>query len=285
MTLFSERKRQRELREREAAGESFWTPELTRRTRARVIHLIADVIRDDDVRYRQRFDLTEHARQQVLKVEGKFSLDGRNDAHEDFFRALEATGDDDLALTLIEAFIEALGTGLYDERYRSQFVQAVNEVFRSERVSYEIIEGEVVPFASREMHVAVVRPTLSLLAGRKGWSEVESAYQDALREIGEDHPADAITDAGRALQIALTLLGAEGNALGPLIKSAKAKGLFAPHDTKLLDGIESLMHWVSADRSETGEAHASGTSARDDAWLAVHVVGALLLRLSAGGRT
>ena len=46
------------------------------------------------------------------------------------------------------------------------------------------------------------------------------------------------------------------------------------------------MHWVSADRSEMGDSHkAETTLTRDDAWLTVHVVGALILRLaSEGGR-
>lgn len=45
------------------------------------------------------------------------------------------------------------------------------------------------------------------------------------------------------------------------------------------------MDWVSADRSERGEAHKSGSDDRADAWLAVHVVGALILRLADSRRT
>jgi hypothetical protein len=36
---------------------------------------------------------------------------------------------------------------------------------------------------------------------------------------------------------------------------------------------------VSADRSERGDAHLVKESDSDDAWLVVHVVGALILRL------
>src|SRR5437867_3146024 len=44
-------------------------------------------------------------------------------------------------------------------------------------------------------------------------------------------------------------------------------------------GVERIGEWVSADRSARGDAHAVTDADADDAWLAVHVVGALLLRL------
>lgn len=57
----------------------------------------------------------------------------------------------------------------------------------------------------------------------------------ALGEISNGKPGDAITDAGTALQETLTALGCDGNNLGALIKSAKAKGLLAAHDAR--DGV------------------------------------------------
>lgn len=78
---------------------------------------------------------------------------------------------------------------------------------------------------------------LRLLAGRAGWEDVESAYQDALAEIADDSPADAITDVGRALQEALGVVGAKGNALGPLVKDAEKQGILGRHDETLTDGI------------------------------------------------
>lgn len=76
----------------------------------------------------------------------------------------------------------------------------------------------------------------------------------------------------------LTLLGCEGNALGPLIASAQKKGVLTGYDVKL------VAEWVSADRSEKGDAHKAASVSREDAWFTVHVVGALLLRLSGGPR-
>jgi hypothetical protein len=118
------------------------------------------------------------------------------------------------------------------------------------------------------------------LSGLPGWTAVESAYQDALREIAQNHPHDAITDAARALQEALTLLGCQGSSLGTLLTSARKTGLLAGHDEKLAKAIGSMIDWVSADRSEKGDAHKATTADRDDAWLMVHVVGALIIRLS-----
>jgi hypothetical protein len=89
----------------------------------------------------------------------------------------------------------------------------------------------MVAFQSKELHESVVSPTLQLLSGREGWEGVEKSYQDALRELSEGHPEDAITDAGTALQEAFNVLGCSGYALGPLVKSARLKGLLGPHDS------------------------------------------------------
>jgi hypothetical protein len=43
------------------------------------------------------------------------------------------------------------------------------------------------------------------------------------------------------------------------------------------------MHWVAADRSQSGESHHASDATRDDAWLIVHIVGAFIVRLAAGG--
>lgn len=65
------------------------------------------------------------------------------------------------------------------------------------------------------------------------------------------------------------------------IKSANSKKLLSPHDGPLLDGLTKLLHWVSADRSQNGDSHHLSAVSIEDAWLTVHIVGALILRLSA----
>jgi hypothetical protein len=107
-------------------------------------------------------------------------------------------------------------------------------------------------------------------------------YQKAIMELAASHADDAITDAGTALQETLTVLGCSGNSLGPLITDARKRGLLAPHDAKLDQSISNIMVWVSADRSELGEAHHVSDATVEDAWLIVHIVGALILRLASG---
>lgn len=113
----------------------------------------------------------------------------------------------------------------------------------------------------------------------EGWDGVERAYRKALHEIASD-PSDAITDAGTALQEALGQLGAAGNQLGDRLRSAKRRGLLVGHDERLVKAIEDMGHWVAADRSVHGDAHNADEALTADAWLAVHVAGALILRLT-----
>jgi len=134
---------------------------------------------------------------------------------------------------------------------------------------------------SLELHTEVVAPTLRLLGGKNGWDSVETAYQDALAELHGGSPSDAITDAGAALQEALEAAGCTGNALGPLITDAKKRGLLGNHDSRMTHAIEDLMHWMSSDRSTMGDAHHATDAKPEDAWLTVHVVGALIIRLAA----
>lgn len=139
-------------------------------------------------------------------------------------------------------------------------------------------------FEPKELQEGVVAPSLRLLSRRPQWHEVEDADQKALREIGED-PRDAIADAGTAFQSALKILGCTGNAPGPLIADAKRIGILAANDPRLADGIERILQWVAADRSTMDDAHNARPATLGDAWLTLHVVGALILRLASGPRS
>lgn len=291
MGLFKTRREQAALEVREAAGESFWTNQFSEPARNKIVLTMAGFM---DALPTHGF---LHSGDVWLAIERTICEDigvlRMGDGHSEFNVTqwvLKKQDPADVA-TVIEGFLagafRAIQAASPYPNYDSLaiFEERVNGILRSHRISFDLTNGEMIPFDSKEMHSAVVAPTLRLLsASGSDWADVESAYQDALREITEDNPADAITDAGRALQAALEACGAKGNALGPLIKDAKKQGILGPHDTNLTVGIESLMHWVSADRSERGEAHKAGTSQRADAWLAVHVVGALILRLAEGPR-
>lgn len=165
------------------------------------------------------------------------------------------------------------------EGYRSR----VNEILDDHDVAWQLVGEEMAPRASMAMHATIIEPVLALTSGDARYAAVEKAYRDALREMKPGgSPTDAITDAGTSLQQMLEAVGAEGNALGPLLKDARKRELLAPYDSKLAEAIDAIGDWVSADRSERGDAHHVRDASSDDAWLAVRVAGALILRLAAG---
>jgi hypothetical protein len=227
------------------------------------------------------------ARRVILEQEGLYHLAGTSDAPEDFANYYN-TGPDDMFPTMLEALVIALvgadraeSEWGYHEPWVGQFTREVNEVLAQERVGWELIDGRMIEIHSKELHVAAVEPALRLLH-RAGFAGADKAYRDALEELAAGKASDAITDAGTALQETLTALGCEGNQLGDLIRSAKKKGLLAPHDDPMTQAIDRLLNWVAADRSQMGDSHMATAPTREDAWLIVHVVGALIVRLASG---
>ena len=166
------------------------------------------------------------------------------------------------------------------EEALSHYEMTINTILREQRVSYELVNSEFVAFESRELHSSVVVPTLTLLGNAPNFQAVEFAYREALNEISNDSPDDAITDAARVLEEILKTLGCSGNSLGKKLSEAQSLGLLGDHDSQLRQAISKIGSWVAADRAEKGDAHPGGTATIDDAWLIVHVVGALILRLS-----
>lgn len=277
MSFFAHRQRQQEFAEREAAGENLWTQEFDNRARQRILYAL-DGSMDDRANPE---DLLGAARNLVLKEEGLPYLaagEGYTATHD--VQVAIRQCDPPLLLSLLEAcsFILRLEPARFHTK-PDAWEKQVNTILREHRIAYELVDWRLIPFESQEMHAEVVAPTLRLLSGRTGWEEVEKSYQDALRE---DDPKDAITDAARALQQALEVRGCDGNAIGPLLKDAKKKGILAPHDPTLGEGIGKIVDSVSADRSEKGDGHKHTNATPEDAWLAVHVVGALILRLASG---
>ena len=68
--------------------------------------------------------------------------------------------------------------------------------------------------------------------------------------------------------------------LGDLLKSARKIGLLKGKDTPLTEAIGRTVDWVAAMRNQ-GEAHKGNPDVdMSDAWMVVHVVGALIRRLS-----
>jgi hypothetical protein len=281
--LHRRRKRLEKLARREAEeGASFWTSSFDETVRTKIVHAFRDAAGGYDE------DYASFARNLILRDEGLMYLTSPTVNHTYDLLNFVMQCDDDFVPTVVEAMLTSFAkssTSYGSRRWEAPalFRDVIAVVLLEHRVNYDLIDDQMVEFSSREMHESVMVPTLTLLAGRTDLAAAEAAYRDALDEISKGKPGDAITDAGTALQETLLALGCSGNALGPLIKSAKGKGLLARHDSPLLDAVEKTMHWVSADRSESGDAHQVADASSDDAWFIVHIVGAVILRLAQGG--
>lgn len=284
--LHSLRQRLQQFAEREAAGESLWSPAFSGRARTRIMHGVRRV-QAKAVRSSIN-DLYGEAHRLIVEVEGVYSLTGSKDPPPDFFAHYQACPDSQFP-TVLESLVQAFDAadtldseGDYFRRgYAASFVGIVNEILVQERVGWELIDGRMVEIHSRELHVAAIEPALRLLH-RSEFAKADKQYRDALDELAQGKADDAITDAGATLQEMLEALGCEGNQLGDLARSAGKKNLLGAHDTPLVEAIEKTMHWVAADRSEMGDAHHATEATREDAWLIVHVVGALIVRLASG---
>lgn len=213
----------------------------------------------------------------ILNDEGRSYLASEfESASEDFSSYLEFCASGEFA-SLVEASLQAL----YDLRRQTadesvspqHFVEDISAIFAEHRVAWQLIGGEMVPLRSRELYAAVVEPTLRLLAARPDWIDVEQSYQEGLEELLRGRPGDAITDAVRALEAALGHLGFNGHSLGDRARAARKAGAIASQDTKLFD-------WVAASRGTLSDAHPGTRATEADAWLAVHVVGALIVRIA-----
>lgn len=273
MGIYSVRKRRREQAAREAAGEILWSEEFPREARVRIKMiwtLIENAAEDSGT---PSNDIARYISMSLQAAAGRTtSLLEPNEFVADY--PLEDRLD----------ILELMHNYLRDRPVRNwspgRFAEALNSVLLSHRVAFKMIEGEILPYRNDPVYIATVEPTVRLLIDKR-FDGAQLAYLDALKELQAGEAGDAITDAGTALQETLQALGCKGNALGPLIKDAKARGLLAGHDSaRLGKAVVDALEWASADRSEMGDGHKYSAATVADAWLTVQVVGALILRLA-----
>lgn len=162
------------------------------------------------------------------------------------------------------------------------FRRTTDNILLHHRIEWTFLGESFVERGNEQMHVAVVRPATELLGGDAKYASVQRAYEKALTELSNDDAGDAITDANSALQEAFRVIGVEGSSASEQAKKAQRKGLLVGYDMRLVEGIVKLCDWVNAERSQRGDAHRDGSGAlKSDAWLVIHIVGALILRLAA----
>lgn len=279
MTLYSERRRLRAEAEREAAGEVLWSetfPPQAVIKLAEAWEVFANDYDDTTTMTRGSFQY-----QMASELSTIFRMEvGSQPPVSTPERYALSTLEPHQHADLLEAIYRIFKRNFSDESKVELFENVVNDILNSHRVAFKMIGGEIYPYSADPVYGAIVEPTIQLLVHPK-FQKAKIAYTNALKEIQGGEPGDAVTDAGTALQEALTALGCKGNALGPLIKDARAKGYLAAHDSQLEEGITKMLHWVSADRSEMGDAHKGDVpTLLPDAWLTVYVVGALIIRLA-----
>jgi hypothetical protein len=281
MQLFTERLRQRQLAEREAAGEVLWTETINGRARGTLAQLWATVISAINAKVVGSKDAEAHLTTLILaSVRWSTGSDPACVTPDELARSEADTPE---LLDVFEALYQAIET-MESKRHQiaslsSVYRDRLNEILNAHRVAYKMINGQFVPFSDDPVYAATIEPTVRLLIDRS-FDRAQAAFLNALREIQNGKADDAITDAATALHETLVALGCQGDVLGRLIQDTRRRGLLAGHDEKLTEGIFSFLNWASADRSQTGDAHRQSDATIGDAWLAVHVVGALIVRLA-----
>lgn len=280
--LYSRRKRQRERADAEARGETFWTSAFTDAVRVKILYEAREAAGPNWP------VVAEHARYLILKDEGKtFLSNGNYNALPDFLDYIGGCPDDEMPGVIEAIYLGLLryltggqiGPATYEPLNFDRYEKGIREILQEERVAFEFSNGQMVPFESKELFQNVIRPAMQLLHDPR-FSASEAAYLDGLGEVAKGKAGDAITDAATALQEMLVALGCSGNSLGPLIKSARTKGLLKAHDERLTNAIVDVVDWVNADRTASGDVHRAGDAAKADAWFVIHIVGALMVRLA-----
>lgn len=314
--LYAERLRLKQQAAALAAGNAEWTERLSDLVRKKLCGAWEDASSDFEPLHNEM--LVEPIAQRTRRSLGRALRPGHMTPPRNNAELLQATldgdaPDNDDLLSLIEAEHEVLNHytpprptasaltifgphvrlesgsgGSHDlsgidrrEQAAEQFRNRVNEIFEAHIVSFQLHQNSrLVPVQSHEMHNAVVAPTLYLLHSQPRFAAAERAYQDALKELRNRDPGDAITDAGTALQDTLVALGCTGNNITNLLASAKQIGLVRENESPLTDSIPQVIRWATRQRN-AGEAHRGDADyTMSDAWMVVHVVGALIIRLS-----
>lgn len=159
------------------------------------------------------------------------------------------------------------------------FVEVVNDRLLHARVDWSFEDGRFQERGNHVMHSEVLRPATILLADNPALALASAAFQSALTKLSKGETDVALTEAATALQEFFRALGADGNSLSDQLDSAANQKLISSADRNLM---KPLMGWVNADRSNRGNAHhhRAGDVSKADAWLMMHVVGALMVRLS-----
>lgn len=182
---------------------------------------------------------------------------------------------------MLEALYDVIrqNNGTYNSKPLEMIFEALaNDHLESYRVNFSLENGIVIPFESRAIHKQIVSPVLQLV-GNPEWSNVETPYVKSILETTNGNYDDAITDVTTAVQEALRKVGCVGGDFSALMAPAK-NSILKGYDQKLIDSFDKLIQWQSASRVNRGDGHKSVNPSKDEAWLTIHIGGALILYVS-----
>jgi hypothetical protein len=157
-----------------------------------------------------------------------------------------------LALDAVGAWIDSYAR-LPDTSWlredEAAFISGVEEVFSG---SIFAIRGrEIILREDLGASVLIDKPLASLVTSNPALRAVDDKLREALSEIAGGNAADAVTDAGTALQMLLEHLGYTGGQLGDQLKAARKAGWLSGVDTPLAVAVDNLGTWIASNSKST----------------------------------
>lgn len=219
----------------------------------------------------------------VVAVRGDLSLRPLGPYDPTWFQAVGQyvlEGEDALlALDVIGAWADVYAR-LPGARWLREAEQAfLAEVSQALRGSAFAVSGrEIVRRDELGAAVLVDEPMAALLVDDPALRAVDDKLREALHELEQGRPADAVTDAGTALQMLLEHLGYSGKQLGEQLAVARKHGWLNGVDAPLAQALDAVGRWVAAVRNQRGDAHHGPEPDARDAEFVVRMVGLLVLR-------
>ena len=168
----------------------------------------------------------------------------------------------------------------YEPEYDAEkLIEVLNDRLLHARVDWSFEDGQFQERGNFVMHSEVLRPATILLADDPAFVRASAAFQSALTRLSKGETEVALTEAATSLQEFFRALGVEGNSLSNQLDNAANAKVISGADRGLM---KPLIDWVNGDRSQRGNAHyhRAGDVSKADAWLMMHVVGAVMVRLS-----
>jgi hypothetical protein len=239
----------------------------------------------NDPRFRNVADVMAYlAIERMVEVRGDLSLrDSGYGRRTPWQRLGEMLFDTDVTLVLdaagawVDAYAALPGVRWLREM-EAAYLAAVDEALIDTR--FAVRGREIILREDLGASVLIDKPLAALITTNPALREVDAKLREALEELDSGNAADAVTDAGTALQMLLSHLGHQGQQLGDQVKAARKAGWLNGVDRPLADAVESVVAWVSSVRNQRSDAHHTPPPDRRDAELVIRMVGLLTLRFA-----